>query len=44
MSVCVCVCVTEREKIEMKQSSPYVQSYWNILAISQRLAGIIWAA
>lgn len=31
----------ERES-EMKQSSPYVKSDWNILAISLRLAYIIW--
>lgn len=40
-------CVTERGEgqeraIEMKQSAPYVKSDWNILAISHRLAYIIW--
>lgn len=28
----------------MKQSSPYVKSDWNILAISHRVADIIWEA
>lgn len=45
----VCMCVTERRgererEIEMKQSSPYVKSDWNILAISHRVADIIWEA
>lgn len=34
------VCETE-EEIEMKQSSSYVRSDWNILAISHHLARII---
>lgn len=49
MSVCLYVCDREtrgaREReIEMKQSSPYVKSDWNILAISHRVADIIWEA
>lgn len=31
-------------EFEMKQSSPSVKSDWNILAISHRLAYIIWEA
>lgn len=38
LSACVCDRNTEQEReIEMKQSSPYVKSDWNILAISHHL-------
>lgn len=43
--VCMSVWQKEGEKereIEMKQSSPYVKSHSNILAISHHLAYIIW--
>ena len=50
-AACLSVCVWQKEKgrerereIEMKQSSPYVKSDWNILAISHRVAYIIWEA
>ena len=33
-----------KKRIEMKQSSPYVESDWNILAISHRAGDIIWEA
>lgn len=39
-NVCLYVCDGKRggeEEIEMKQSSPYVKSDWNILAISHRV-------
>lgn len=44
-----CMCVRHKtaagkKEIEMKQSSPYVKSDWNILGISRHLAYIIWEA
>lgn len=46
MSGCVCDRKKDGKKggKAMKQSAPYVKSDWNILAISHRLAHIIWEA